>query len=65
MKALSIGLIKGKIDEIDQIVDIEWVQPRTLDKAQISALNDRLSSWKDNVAQLSQTLQKQVAIATV
>ena len=35
MKALSLGLLKGTIDQIDQKVNITWVQPRVLDKKQV------------------------------
>ena len=37
MKALSVGLIKGNIDEVDQKVQMTWVQPRVLDLQQVSA----------------------------
>lgn len=36
MKALSVGLIKGNIDEVDQKVQMTWVQPRVLDLQQVS-----------------------------
>ncbi|TPX57290.1 hypothetical protein SpCBS45565_g08236 [Spizellomyces sp. 'palustris'] len=49
MKALSLGLIKGKIDEVDQIVMVTWVQPRVLDKTQIGTIRDRLGEWSDKV----------------
>lgn len=35
MKALSVGLIKGNIDEVDQKVQMTWVQPRVLDLQQV------------------------------
>lgn len=35
MKALSVGLIKGNIDEVDQKVQMTWVQPRVLDLPQV------------------------------
>lgn len=35
MKALSVGLIKGNIDEVDQKVQMTWVQPRVLDVQQV------------------------------
>lgn len=35
MKALSVGLIKGNIDEVDQKVQMTWVQPRVLDVPQV------------------------------
>lgn len=36
MKALSVGLIKGNIDEVDQKVQMTWVQPRVLDLQQVN-----------------------------
>lgn len=35
MKALSLGLLKGSIDEVDQKVHMTWVQPRVLDLEQV------------------------------
>ncbi|KAI8586775.1 26S proteasome regulatory subunit [Geranomyces variabilis] len=49
MKALSLGLIKGKIDEVDQVVAVTWVQPRVLDKSQIGTIRDRLTEWSGKV----------------
>ncbi|KAJ1554310.1 26S proteasome regulatory subunit [Nowakowskiella sp. JEL0078] len=47
MKALSIGLVRGKINEVDSMIeiDITWVQPRVLDKTQIQTINNKLSEW--------------------
>ncbi|KAI8799883.1 hypothetical protein BJ742DRAFT_764716 [Cladochytrium replicatum] len=56
MRALSLGLLKGKIDEVDGIVEVSWVQPRVLDKGQIKTLHSRLADWsvkvKDGVVNL-------------
>ena len=49
MRALSLGLIRGVIDQVDQTVRIEWVQPRVLPKAQISLMADRLKEWSGRV----------------
>ena len=38
MKALSLCLVKGSIDEVDEKVHVTWVQPRVLDIQQVSAL---------------------------
>ena len=35
MKALSLGLVRGAIDQVDQKVHMTWVQPRVLDKEQV------------------------------
>ena len=35
MKALSLGLVKGSIDQVDKKVHMTWVQPRVLDRNQV------------------------------
>ncbi len=35
MKALSNGLIRGHIDEVEQRVTVDWIQPRVLDQSQV------------------------------
>jgi 26S proteasome regulatory subunit N9 len=35
MKALSRGLVRGSIDQVNQLVSITWVQPRVLDRKQV------------------------------
>lgn len=45
MKALSLGLIRGYIDEIEQQLVVSWIQPKFLDREKISLLSDRLDSW--------------------
>jgi len=49
MRAISLKLIKGTIDQVDQIVSITWVMPRVLDNTQIQQMNERLKEWGDNV----------------
>ncbi|XP_028397288.1 26S proteasome non-ATPase regulatory subunit 13-like [Dendronephthya gigantea] len=60
MKALSIGLIKGSINEVNKIVKISWVQPRVLDRKQISNMKDRLSEWCDKTKNTSYMVEDQV-----
>merc|ERR1712002_311831 len=45
MKALALGLVKGSIDQIDQKVNMTWVQPRVLDRKQIAGMMQRLDHW--------------------
>nr|CAG4650144.1 EOG090X05V9 [Sida crystallina] len=45
MKALAQGLLKGTIDQVDSVVHFTWVQPRVLDKKQLSTMMDRLACW--------------------
>ena len=35
MRGLSLGLVKGTIDEVDKQVNMTWVQPRVLDYSQV------------------------------
>lgn len=49
MKALSQGLVKGRIDEVDQCVMLTWVQPRVLDKQQLVTMTNKIESWCQSV----------------
>lgn len=53
MKALSLGVVKGIIDEVNQQVRIHWIQPRVLDKQQLLAVQQRLRSWAAQVDEAS------------
>lgn len=45
MRAMSLGLIRGSIDEVDQTVNVTWIQPRVLDKGSIQLLCSQLDDW--------------------
>ncbi|CAG8473224.1 3011_t:CDS:2, partial [Scutellospora calospora] len=49
MKALSLKLIRGSIDQVGEVVVVTWVQPRVLDKDQIDNMRQRLQEWDENV----------------
>ncbi|RKO99010.1 hypothetical protein CXG81DRAFT_15156 [Caulochytrium protostelioides] len=49
MKALSLGLIRGLINQVDQYLSVAWVTPRVLDKSQITSMRDRFAAWETNV----------------
>lgn len=59
MKALSLKLIRGTLDQHAQVARITWVQPRVLDKPQIEALQARLNAWCDRVEEVTQFVQEQ------
>ena len=55
MKAMSLALVKGTIDEVDQVVHIDWMLPRYLNKGHLNILVNRLQEWEtkmDNVIAL-------------
>lgn len=47
MRAMSLGLIKGIIDGVEEVVNVTWVQPRVLDKGQLNLLHDQLGAWTE------------------
>lgn len=53
IKAMSLGLIKGRIDELAQVLVVDWVQPRVLDRKQMLELRSAIQSWKARIAGLS------------
>lgn len=59
MKALSLKLIKGTIDQHAQMARITWVQPRVLDKRQIEALQQRLNGWVSRVEEVAEFVKGQ------
>lgn len=56
MKALSLGLIKGTIDGLGQSFTVDWVQPRVLDRRQITELRSAIQAWKARIATIGQNL---------
>ncbi|KAI1175314.1 hypothetical protein F4777DRAFT_337175 [Nemania sp. FL0916] len=57
MRALSLGLVRGTIDQVDQVVNFTWVQPRILDMGQIASMSQRLGEWGENVNKLGNWIE--------
>ncbi|GLH15131.1 26S proteasome non-ATPase regulatory subunit 13 [Gryllus bimaculatus] len=57
MKALAQGLVKGAIDQVANNVHMTWVQPRVLDKQQISSMVQRLDTWCKDVNSMELLLE--------
>lgn len=49
MRAMSLGLIKGTVDEIDQVVRINWVIPRVLDSTRIQIMKNKVEDWTQSL----------------
>jgi 26S proteasome regulatory subunit N9 len=45
MKALSLKLIKGYINQVEEKIVINWIQPKYLDKEKIKVLYVRFENW--------------------
>lgn len=57
MKALAQGLVKGAIDQVANNVHMTWVQPRVLNKDQISSMVQRLDIWCKDVNSMELLLE--------
>ncbi|KAH8887062.1 PCI-domain-containing protein [Thozetella sp. PMI_491] len=57
MKALSLGLLRGTIDQVDEVAHINWVQPKVLDMKQIDNMRQRLKDWDSSVNQLGNWIE--------
>ena len=57
MKALSLGLLRGKIDQVGEVARINWVQPKVLDLKQIEGMRSRLKEWDGSVNELGNWIE--------
>ena len=60
MKALSLKLIKGSLDQVEEKALITWVQPRVLSREQIGTLAKRLELWVDKLSNMEERLAPEV-----
>lgn len=54
MRCLSLGLIKGLINQVEENVEVSWIQPRIMTHDQIESMKNKVSVWNEKVASLSQ-----------
>lgn len=57
MKSMSLGLIRGTIDEVDRVVHIDWAMPRYLSKSHLQVMHRKMQEWEtkmDNVIRLTE-----------
>lgn len=59
MKALSLGLLQGFIDEVAETVTITWLQPRVMNKNNIESMRQRLVQWDNEVSGLSSWMEQE------
>jgi len=58
MRAISLKLIKGTMDQVEQSVDVTWVMPRALDNKQMSELASRFGEWAVKVSKTQDYMQE-------
>lgn len=58
MKAMSLGLIKGEINEVEKFVKITWMKPRVLDMQRLQMMKDTIGKWKGKVQENLRSLEE-------
>jgi 26S proteasome regulatory subunit N9 len=51
MKAMSLQLIKGTIDEVERVVHVNWILPRYLSRAHLEIMVRKLCDWEAKMEQ--------------
>nr|ADD38597.1 26S proteasome non-ATPase regulatory subunit 13 [Lepeophtheirus salmonis] len=49
MRALSLGLIRGKIDGVERHITMTWLKPKVLDGEQVRKMSCRLKEWTEKI----------------
>ena len=62
MKALSHGLIKGYIDQVEKKLIVNWIQPKYLDKEKIVLMQERFTAWIDKAQRVLGDLKDNAGI---
>ncbi|ORY28276.1 hypothetical protein BCR39DRAFT_535243 [Naematelia encephala] len=67
MKALSLSLIRGTLDQVSATADITWIQPRVLEQSQLDTLAEQFNAWRHGVesTELKVEQQREAARAAV
>jgi len=58
MKALAKGLIRGKLDQVNETLSVTWVQPRVLNKEQVAKLQDKIETWCEAIKSMETLIEQ-------
>ena len=58
---MSVKLVEGQLDQIDQKVNITWILPRVLNNQQMTDLAKRFDEWAESVKTTQTSVQQQAA----
>jgi len=61
MRALSLNLVRGTIDQVNSTATLTWVQPRVLDSNQITKMQNRVQCWVSEVKNMEATINSRTA----
>jgi 26S proteasome regulatory subunit N9 len=61
MKAMSLDLVRGNIDEAAETVEVNWIMPRYLSKEHLSILINRMKEWEAKMEQVINLVETQAS----
>jgi 26S proteasome regulatory subunit N9 len=61
MKAMSLDLVRGNIDEAAETVDVNWIMPRYLSKEHLTILINRMKEWETKMEQVINLVETQAS----
>ncbi|EDV94979.1 26S proteasome non-ATPase regulatory subunit 13 [Drosophila grimshawi] len=61
MKALALDLVRGEIDQVAGVVNMSWVQPRVLNRAQIVGMASTLDTWMGAITNMEKLMENRAA----
>ena len=59
MKALSLQLIRGNIDEVEEVIHVDWILPRYLSKGHLEIMARKLQEWETKMDMVIQLVEGQ------
>lgn len=59
MKALSLTLIKGNIDQVEEVIHVTWVLPRYLSKSHLEIMVRKLRDWENKMEDVVRLIEGQ------
>lgn len=59
MKAMSLELIKGNIDEVEEVIHVDWMLPRYLSRGHIEIMVRKLQDWENKMEHVIRLVEGQ------
>ena len=65
MKAMSLDLIRGTINEVTQVVHVDWCLPRYLSKNHLTIMASKINNWQEKLDQTIRLVENNSTELTV
>lgn len=59
MKAMSLDLIRGDIDEVEEVVHVNWILPRYLSRNHLEIMVKKFDDWGNKMEHIIRQVEGQ------